>query len=235
LLRHTKRALSSIRDLTEVVRAKFSDEEFGGYFYRSVSKDIEEANLLLDGFLQYLAVSTSSKKRDTVRKLIEEVLKKYRIQLEEKGIKLSKKYEKDLPETVVPDELLRYVLDSILQYGISTVTPGGDMEFSTKSSRLQKDVSARRGVLRKDERYIEIRLGFTGFKKLGGQFAGSPVFQEEPLSLILLRLVKEVLRKNQGVMKFEKDEKEERISISLWFPSERREIVCYQPINQLIN
>ncbi len=221
--------------MTEVARTRFSDEEFGGFFHRSVSKDIQEADLLLESFVQFLSINTPLKKRGTVRRLIEEVLQKYQVQLDKKRVRLSKKYEKELPETIVSDEPLRYILDSILQYGVSIVTPGGDMEFSTKSSRLQKDVSVRQGLLRKDERYIEVELLFKGSEKQGEPFSGTPIFREDPLRIMFLRLVKDVVRKNQGIMKLEKDEKQGRISISLWFPSERREIVYYRPIDPFVN
>ena len=187
----------------------------------------------MDSFLQYLSINTPLKKKGTIHRLIEEVLKKYQVQLDEKEVRLSKKYEKDLPETIVPDELLRYILDSILQYAVSTITPGGDMEFSTRSSRSQKDVSARQGVLRKDERYIKIKVLFKASKERGDRFAETLIFREKPLSLVLLRLVKEVVQKNQGIIK--KDEEQGRISISLWFPFERREIVYYQPVDQFVN
>ena len=231
----TKSGLNSVKNLTEVARARFSDEEFGGFFYRSVSKDIEEADLLLDSFVQFLSVSTPLKKRGTVHRLIEEVLKKHQVQLDEKGVRLSKKYEKDLPETIVPDGLLSYILDSVLQYGIRAVTPGGDMEFSTKSSRLEKDVSVRQRLLRKDEQYIQIELLFKGGEKQDERFSENSIFQEDPLSIMLLRLVKELIRKNQGIMKLKKNEKQARMSISLWFPSERRQIVYYQPNDPFVN
>ena len=231
----TKSGLNSVKNLAEVARARFSDEEFGGFFYRSVSKDIEEADLLLDSFVQFLSVSTPLKKRGTVHRLIEEVLKKHQAQLDEKEVRLSKKYEKDLPETIVPDGLLSYILDSVLQYGIRAVTPGGDMEFSTKSSRLEKDVSVRQRLLRKDEQYIQIELLFKGGEKQDERFSENSIFQEDPLGIMLLRLVKELVRKNQGIMKLKKNEKQARVSISLWFPSERREIVYYQPNDPFVN
>ena len=231
----TKSRLHSLRNLTEVARTRFSDEEFGGFFYRSVSKDIEEADLLLDSFVQFLSVNTPLKKRGTVHRLIEEVLKKYQVQLDEKKVRLSKKYEEDLPEATVPDDLLSYILDSVLQYGISAVGAGGDMEFSTKSSRLEKDVSVCQRVLRKDERYIEIELVLKGSEKQGEQFLGTPIFREDPLNIMLLWLVREVVRKNQGIMRLEMDEKQGRTFISLWFPSERREIVYYPPIDPVVN
>jgi hypothetical protein len=221
--------------LAEVARARFSDEEFSKFFYQSISRDIEEADLLLDSFVQFLSVSTPLKKRGTVHRLIEEVLKKYQVQLDEKGVRLSKKYEKDLPETIVPDGLLSYILDSVLQYGIRAVTPGGEMEFSTKSSRLEKDVSLRQRLLRKDGRYIEIELLFKGGEKQGERFSENSIVQEDPLGIMLLRLVKELVRKNQGIMKLKKNEKQARLSISLWLPSERREIAYYQPNDPFVN
>jgi len=155
--------------------------------------------------------------------------------LDEKEVRLSKKYEKDLPETIVPDGLLSYILDSVLQYGIRAVSPGGDMEFSTKSSRLEKDVSVRQRLLRKDEQYIQIELLFKGGEKQDERFSENSIFQEDPLSIMLLRLVKELIRKNQGIMKLKKNEKQARMSISLWFPSERRQIVYYQPNDPFVN
>ena len=234
MLLRTKSCLHFVRKLTEVARTRFSDEQFGRFFYRSVSRDIEEADLLLDNFVQFLSVNTPLKRRDTVHRLIEEVLKKYQVQLDEKGVRLSKKYERDLPETIVPDVVLSYILDSVLQYGMSAVTRGGDMEFSTKSFRLEKDVSIQRRILKKDKRYVEIELLFKGEEKQGGPVRGTPIFQES-LSPMLLRLAGEVVRKNQGIMKLEKDEEQGRRSISLWFPSERREIVNYRPIDPFVN
>ncbi len=165
-----------------------------------------------------------------MHRLIEEVLKKYQVQLDGKGVRLSKKYEKDLPETIVPDGLLSYILDSVFGYGIRAVPPGGDMEFSTKSSGLEKDLSFGQRMLRKDERYVEIELLLKGSEKQDELFVETPIFQGESWNRMLLRLAEDVVRKNQGIMKLDKDEKQGRLSISLWFPSEKREIVYYRPI-----
>jgi len=211
-----------------------SDEEFGGFFCQSISKDIEEADLLMDSFVQFLSVNTPLQKRDTVHRLIEEVLKKYQSQLDKKGVRLFKTYEKGLPEIIVPDGLFSYILESVLQYGISTVTSGGDMELSTRSSELQKGVSMRERLSGEDKRYVEIELLLKSSQKQVEGVADPPRFQES-LSLMLLRLAREVVRKNQGIMKVEKDEKQGRVSISLWFPSERREMVYYRPIDPFVN
>jgi hypothetical protein len=218
--------------LTELARVKLSDREFGELFYRSVTKDIGKADLLLEGFLKYLVVNTPLKKKDTIHRMIEEALEKYQVQLESKRIKLSKNFEKDLPETIVPDEPLRYILNSILQYGVNSLTPDGYLGFLTKSYLLKEAEDLSQTVLRKDGKYIEIQMFFTGYRKPKEPFEGSPIFhEEEPLDLIL-RLVKEVVRKNRGIMKFETDEEKGKTFILLRFPSERREIVHYQPIDQ---
>jgi len=232
LLRYTKSTLDSIRNLTELARVKLGDREFGELFYRSVTKDIGEADLLLEGFLKYLVVNTPLKKKDTIHRMIEEALEKYQVQLESKRIKLSKNFEKDLPETIVPDEPLRYILNSILQYGVNSLTPNGDMEFLTKSFILQGEMGAGQPVLKKDMRTIEIKVFFTGYKKPSEPFEESRIFHEEEQLNLILRLVKEVVRKHRGIMEFETDEEKGKTFILLRFPSERREIVHYQPIDQ---
>ena len=234
LLVHTKRALDFIKKMTQLSQAKSADKELGGFCY-SIMKDIGETDLLLEAFLQYLFVNTPLKKKDTVHNLIDGLLKKYQVQLEEKRVNLSKKYEKDLPETIIPNEPLKYILNSILQYGVKAVAPHGDMECSTRSLLFQREVSAGQKVLRKDERYIEIKVVFSGYKKRGKLFGESQgVHQDEPLDLIL-RLAEEVVRGNRGIIEFKTDEKSEQVFISIRFPSERREGVYYQPICQSIN
>jgi hypothetical protein len=46
-----------------------------------------------------------------------------------------------------------------------------------------------------------------------------------------LRLIKEIIQKNRGMMKFEVNEKKPRTLISLKFPIERRKLIYYQPVN----
>ena len=56
----------------------------------------------------------------------------------------------------------------------------------------------------------------------------STIQQEEAIELEL-RLIKEIIQKNQGMMKFEVNEKKPRTFISLKFPIERRKLIYYQP------
>jgi hypothetical protein len=70
-----------------------------------------------------------------------------------------------------------------------------------------------------------------GYKKPAEQGIGGATLQKkEPLDLIL-RFVKEVVQRNQGMMKIEGDEKKAKTFISLRFPVERRKVVYYQSVN----
>jgi hypothetical protein len=86
----------------------------------------------------------------------------------------------------------------------------------------------------RSERYIEILIVFTGYKKPFEQFEtvlGIPALQKEEAIELELRLIKDIIQKNQGMMKLEVNEKKPRTVISLKFPTERRKLIYYQPAN----
>jgi hypothetical protein len=186
--------------------------------------------MVLSGLVNYIRLNTPIRKVETVHRLIEEELKKYQVKLEEKGIKLFKRFEKDLPETIVPDEQLRYILSSVFQYALATIPPNLSMGLYTRSFALGKEIGEE-VTLKRDGRYIEISVVFMGYKKPAEQGVGGVTLQKgEPLDLIL-RFVKEVVQRNQGMMKIEGDEKKAKTLISLRFPVERRKVVYYQSLN----
>ncbi len=226
-----KNTLDSVRNYTQLSRGRFSDKEFGEYFYRAVTEDIEKIDMVLNGLISYIKLNTPIPKTDTVHHLIEEALKKHQAKLEEKGVRLFKRFEKDLPETIVPDEQLRYILTSILQYALANLSPNLSMGLSTRTFILERETGGTTDLLKKDGRYIEISVAFLGYKKPAEQGVRSQALQkEEPLDLIL-RFVKEVVQRNRGTMRIEMDEKKAKTFISLRFPVERRKVVYYQPVN----
>ncbi len=229
LIQRVKNTLGSIRNYTQISRDKFSDREFGEYFYRAVTEDIEKIDMVLNGLMNYIKLNNPIRKSDTVHRLIEEELKKYQSKLEGKGIKLFKKFEKDLPETIVPDEQLRYILSSVLQYALANVSPNLSMALYTRSFTMEKEGEGL-DLLKKDNRYVEISLGFMGYKKPTEQGTTRTLQKEEPLDLIL-RFVKEVVQRNRGTMRIDADEKKAKTFISLRLPVERRKVVYYQSVN----
>jgi hypothetical protein len=196
-----------------------------------VTGDIEKMDMVLNGLINYVKLNTPIRKTDTVHHFIEEVLGKHQGKLEEKGIKLFKKFEEDLPETIVPDEQLKYILSSVLQYAIDSMSSHGSMGLSTRSFFLEKEADEAPALFKKDGRYIEVSVVFVGYRERTEQETGTPAPQkEEPLDLIL-RFVKEVVRRNRGTMRIETDQKRTKTFIFLRFPVERRKVVYYQSVN----
>ena len=234
LVHRIKNPLVSIKTFTQLLGDKFNDVEFREHFYRIVTEDIEKIDAVLNGLLSYIKINTPIEKRNTVHFILEDVLKKHEMQLEDKKIKIFKKFEKDLPETVVPDEQLRYILNALLQYVLPSIPPNGSIGLLTKSFDLQTEMPDDKKIYQKDGRYIEILIVFTGYKKPIEQFEtvlGIPPVQKEEAVELELRLIKEIIKKNQGMMKFEVNEKKPRTLISLKFPIERRKLIYYQPVS----
>jgi hypothetical protein len=89
-------------------------------------------------------------------------------------------------------------------------------------------------LVQKDGRFVEILIVFTGFKKPVEKFdtiLGVPALQQEEAIELELRLIKEMIQKNRGVMTFEVNEKRPRTLISLKFPMERRKVIYYSSTN----
>jgi len=235
LILHVRRALGSIRDVTDLSRGKFRDKEFGDFFCRSIGKEIEISDLLLNSLLNYIKTSAPIEKTNTVHTLIEHVLAKCRAQLEEKNIRTSETFEENLPETVVPDEQLKYILNCVLLHAVASTPPNGSIGFLTKSFSLKRGAGGVQAFFEKVERFAEIRVVFSSDKKPGGWSRriseGIPSLQKDEGFGLLLRLAKELVLRNQGMIKFERDEEKAQMIISLGFPAERRKVFFYEPIN----
>ena len=234
LVHRIKNPLVSVKTFTQLLREKFGDPEFREHFYRIVTEDIEKIDAVLNGLLSYIKINTPIEKRDTVHFILEDVLKRHEMQLEGKRIKVFKRFEKDLPETIVHDEQLRYILNTLIQYAIPSIPPNGSMGFLTKSLGLSAETAADKERFQKDETYVEILIVFTGYKRPVEKFEnvlGIRELQKEEVMELELRLIREIIQKNQGMMKFEVNEKKPRTLISLQFPMERRKLVYYQPGN----
>ena len=234
LIHRIKNPLVSVKTFTQLLREKFDDLEFRDYFYRIVTEDIEKIDTVLNGLLNYVKINTPMVKTNTVNTALEEALKKYEAPLENRKIKVFKKYEKDLPETIIHDEQLKYILSSLLQYAIPSITPNGTMGLLTKSYPEQAETGDNKIASRKEGGYVEVMIVFTGYKRPAEQFEsvlGIQSPQQDGVIELELRLIREILQKNKGMMKFEVNEKKPRTIISLKFPIERRKVIYYQFAN----
>ncbi|MEM5807341.1 MAG: sigma 54-interacting transcriptional regulator [Candidatus Aenigmatarchaeota archaeon] len=231
LVHRIKNPLVSIKTFTQLLREKFDDKEFREYFYKIVTEDIAKIDSVLDGLLNYIKVNTPVVKKDTIHSILEETLKKYEIEFENKKIKIFKKYEKDLPETMIHDDQLRYIFNSVIQYALSSTPPNGSLGFLTKVVDNHKKSEEVLSFLEKDERQIEVLVVFTGYKKPTDKFEdilGITKIEPDEMIELELRLIKEIVQKNNGMMKLEINEKKPRTIIFLRLPIERRKVFKYQ-------
>jgi len=234
-IQYLKGALGSIKTFAHLSIDKLDDVEFRKYFYKVLTEDVKKIDSVLNGLLNYININTPIKKANTIHYLLEGILEEYEKQLEERKIKVFKKLEKDLPETIIHDEQMKYILSSILQYAIFSTPPKGAIGFLTKSFQIGKGPREEaKTPWQRDGRYVEILVVFTGYQKgieeLMNPSLTSALGKEEALNLLLL-LVRELVQRNQGVMKCKVSEKKPRTVISLTFPAERRKLVYYPPIS----
>jgi len=230
MFHQTKSTLESIKNIVQLSQGKFEDKEFGDFFYRVVTEDIEKTDWVLTHFLDYIKVSTPIRKMNTVHTLIEELIERYRAQLEEKKIEVFKHFGNDLPEVTVPDEHLRYILNTLVQYGMASHSLNGSIEFLTKPIISQKLAYQDQILSKQNGKYVEISVAFTGFKKPGARLEAPPS-REGIIPDLELRLVEDVVKRNHGAMKFMEEAEMARTYISMKFPGERRKRVYYQTVN----
>src|SRR4030043_962164 len=226
LIDQFKDTLNNLRNFTRIFQEKYGDKEFGTYLKRIISEDIKKIELVQNSLLNYIRINNPVTKTNTVNTLIEEEIKKYEVELEEKKIRLFKTLEKSLPETAVPDDQLRYIVSCVLQYIMALIPVNGNLGVFTKNVVLQREMGEDR-----EWRFIEILVAYAGYRKPVEQFRsplGIPAHQKEKILDLALRLVDEIVQRNRGMMKFEEDEKKAKATISLRFPVERRKGVYYK-------
>jgi uncharacterized protein YeeX (DUF496 family) len=236
LIDQFKESLNNLKNFTRIFQEKFKDREFNQYFNRMIGDDIKKIELVQNSLLNYIKINNPIIKTDTVNTLLEEELKKYQVELEEKKIKIFKTLEKNLPETAVPDDQLRYILSCVLQYVITLIPPSVSFGLFTRSFALQREKGDDETLVRKERKVVEILMVYTGYKKPLvplGPASGIPARQKEGILDLTLRLVDEIVQRNRGMMKFAEDEKKEKTTVSLRFPVERRKVVYYQPAYDL--
>ena len=219
----TKDTLESVKEFVQLSRGRFTDKEFGNFFYRVVTEDVEKADIVLTNFLDYIKVLTPIRKMNTVYLLSGELLEKYKVRWEEKKVEVFKNFENDLPGVAVPDEHLRYIIDTILQYAIASISANGRFEFLAKSLSPEGAAGEDELFLEQDGKRVEISVAFTGFEK---PMAGSEsqTSQKGIVSDLELRLANDVIKRNNGMMKLGVDVERPKTFISVKFPVERRKV-----------
>lgn len=234
LIHSVKNTLVSIKSVSSLSADKFHDLEFRKYAQKSIDGDIKKIDSVLNSLLNYIHINTPIIKSNTVSIILDEVLEANEKQIQNKNIKIFKKCEKDLPETFIHDEQIRFILHSILQYALLSVPENGTIGFLIKSFDFQSGTPDKKMASERNGGYIETAIGFIGKKEASEQTkdaSGKSDAQEEDTAKLILQLVKEILQKNRGSMTYEFDPKKPRTLMTLKFPIERRKVVYYEPIS----
>jgi nitrate reductase NapE component len=234
LIHSIKNTLISIKNTSQLSADKFNDVEFRKYSQRSITDDIKKIDSVLNSLLNYIHINTPITKSNTLSLLLEEVLEANEKQIQCKNIKIFKKCEKDLPETFIHDEQVRFILNSVLQFTILSTPLEGTIGFLIKSFDFLNGTPGKKSSPERNGGYIEAAIGFMGGKDPTGQSketSEKSALQKEEAPKLILQLVKEILHRNRGSMTYEFDPKKPRTLITLRFPIERRKVVYYEPIS----
>lgn len=237
LIHRVRGSLAAMKTLAFYSRENFRDKELGDYFYNVVSEDIEKTLFILDCFCEYISINTPIKKANTINNMIEEILRENQKELEEKKIKIIKKqFDPELPETSMLDEHLRFILNSLFQYLLFSISLNGRLGILTRTIESKDWNGEGKERLQKDLKYIEILIISTHLdskvQELSSLSPESPPNHEEKMDLIL-QMVKRIVEKNRGLIDTKIYPKKDLRMISLLLPVERRNVFQFLlPPNQ---
>ena len=225
-----KKALVSIYHDTVLAMDKYNDGEIRKRSHTQVKEEINKIDSVLNSLLNFINVTTPITKMNTLYVILEGILDANDKLLQQKDIKIYKKYEKDLPDTFIHPEQVRFILHSVLQYAIFLTPPdeviGIFMKADSNGTGVGKTLSEDK------RRYVEVILGFSGNGKPVDQsenLSEAPRDQIKGMADLILRLAKDILERNHGMMIETHNGKSETF-ITLRFPIERRKVVYYEPI-----
>ena len=228
-----KSKLGSIRNFALIPADHFKDFRLIRSFQHNIKDNVKAVDSVLNVLFNFINIDTPIAKGDTVYSILEEVLEANEREIENKHLRISRESESNLPETVIYDEQVKFILNSLLQYAILSTPVGGSIDFMLRTSDRQKVGTNTRALAETKGGFIEVRVSFSKNRQKSVQQndpSGIPSAQKEGTLNLLLDLVREILEKNHGMLSREVDEQSLRTTITLRFPTERRKVVYYKPI-----
>jgi nitrogen-specific signal transduction histidine kinase len=232
LVHNIKNALGSIYHATVLTMDQYDDREIRDRSHAQVKEDIKKIDSVLNSVLNFININTPIIKTNTLYTILEEILEANEKQLRQKNIKIIKRYGKDLPDTFIHPEQVRFIFHSVLQYVVLSTPPNESIGFLMKSSDFDDETVSNKVSPENNRRYIEVMIGFNGNTKSVSQsedLSETPGDQKEGMAELILKLAKEILQRNHGMM-IETHGKRVKTLIHLRFPVERRTVVYYEPV-----
>jgi hypothetical protein len=235
LISTTKSTLFSVKSVSQLSVDKFNDPEFRKYARKSIAQDIKKIDSVLNSLLNYIQINTPIVKSNTIHLLLEEILGANEKCLSDKHIKIIKHFQKDLPETFLHDEEVKFLLNSIVQYALFSTPPHGSIGFLTRILEAQRMEGGDKVISLTGRKQIAILVAFTDheepFKETDRAPSEGKGVPKDKVHQIILLLIKEIIKKYKGLIGFDIDDKESRTVISLRLPLDRRQVVYYEQLN----
>ena len=224
-----KKTVVQMRDLDVSSRGKFKDPAFGQEFHRRMTEYIDNSEADLNCFLDYLRIKSPVRQTNTIHVILEETLEKHKKKLMDKEIRVFKKqFEKGLPDASVHIEELRFILNWVLEYAITSAAPNQSIALLTRSLEAQEGKEEVRPPQHGGTKCVEIVIASGHYEDLTKRAEVPPktrAAHNEGDRSWILPLVDEIVQKNRGSLKLS----EGRLRmIFLILPIERRTVVYYE-------
>jgi nitrogen-specific signal transduction histidine kinase len=232
LIHRIKNSFSSIYHAMVLSMDQNDNAEIGRHLHTQVEEDIKKIDSVLNSVLNFININTPLTRKNTLYTILEEILESNEKHLQKKNIKVIKKYGKELPDTFIHPEQVRFIFHSLLQYAILSTPPNGSIALLMDTSDANNGTSAEKTPTGNNRGYIEVLIGFNGDGKPVNKLENlseTPGDQKEGITDLILKLAKEILQRNHGMM-IETHGKRLKTLINLRFPIERRKVVYYDPI-----
>jgi signal transduction histidine kinase len=201
--------------------------------WMAVTQGFDQIVSIVNMLSSYINVTSPIAKKNTIHCILEEILESNEKKLHARQIELNKTLDEELPETLFQDEQLRFILNLVLQYAILSTPPSGRIEIVTQfvNHQGEQDLSSHDPLASK---YSEVLISSLSPNDSLNESPGTsevPRIERDGTSHFILRLVREMTRRNQGMIDFQIDEMKSRTRISLRFTVERRRVVYYRPVH----
>jgi len=232
-LRDIKKTVGSIYKIGLLSMEKSNNNEDREHSWRAMTQGFDQIVSIVNMLSSYINVTSPIVKKNTIHCILEEILESNEKKLHARQIELTKTLEEELPETIFQDEQVRFILNLVLQYVILSTPSSGRIEIVTRfvNNQKEQDLSSIDPLKSK---YSEILISSSHPNYPLSESPGAPEvpkIEREGTSHFILRLVREMIRRNQGMIDFQMDQMKLRTRISLKFPVERRRVAYYRPVN----
>jgi nitrogen-specific signal transduction histidine kinase len=232
-LRDIKKNVSSIYKISLLLMEKSESNEEREHSRMTMTKAYDQIVSTVDMLSSYINATSPIAKKNTIHCILEEILESNEKKLHARKIELKKTLAEDLPETIFHDEQVRFIFNLVLQYAILLTPFGGCIEIVTQFVHDQKGQDLSR-IDPLGNKYSEILISSSHLNDSSNESLGSPEvpkIEREGTSHLILRLVREMIRRNQGMIDFQMEQMKSRTRISLRFAVERRRVAYYRPAN----